>query len=197
MSISKRAGALEYLKDNLWRDREGPLQNIFRLGSYILSLMGWSGVAFLALDKYLSFKYQMGVEDIGKWLDSKLGLGPGDSVEQHHVGQIGQLIDGFLVQAEADNDNITKLAFVGGLLKVIGGGKMIASIVWKIVKFLIVALGLTKLGDLYEEGVSSDIVGDLLGLQQGKSMLEGMMGGEMEQDPSLNPANYGPEGYRG
>lgn len=198
MHISKRAAALDYIKE-IWRNSEGPFENILRIGSYLLSIMGISGWLLLALDKYLSYSYQMGIEDLGRWLDQQLGLGPGDSIERQHVDAIPQLLEG-LSSSAARDENMTKVAFLGGLFSLVRYGKLLASLIWKMVIFLISAFGLTKLGDMYKQTAEGKFFGEMSDLQMGAGMMEGMFGDALSgapKDPTLDPANYGPQGYIG
>lgn len=65
----------------VWRSEEGPFENIFRVATYAMPAFGgiFGGGIALILDKFLSSKYGIGFEDMGKWLDKQLKLGPGDN----------------------------------------------------------------------------------------------------------------------
>lgn len=188
LHISKRAADMEKLKQEIlgiWRDNEGPFQNIFRLFSYAMPFipgLGW--VSFLIEGIASAFGY--GLSDLGAFIDKELGLSPGVDFNTQEATQdvsnwFAQIVDGKMAGASLNDEQIVKVAFLGTLLKMIGGGARIAPIVFKVltslIGWLLMSVGANHISDIYKmakeraKGVATDVMKeqfsspeDLLGL---------------------------------
>jgi hypothetical protein len=91
------------MKLNPWRETEGPFENLFRIGTYAFPMTGLlGGTVMLIIDKVLSKEYGMGIEDLGKMIDQKLGLKPGMDVNVGD-GQLENALNGiFKVEQEEE-----------------------------------------------------------------------------------------------
>lgn len=192
--ISKRAFVVDGVKamvKSLWRADQGPAENLFRLISYAPSAFGLGGLALTGLDKILSM-YGYGLEDFGRWLD-------GTGVVSQTLGMVGlaELDDNRLekVARVAVDGAIIKEAAWGAIINLIKrylGFRMILKMLWTAAKFVLLAFGFTHMGQIYEMFKQ----GDDEGIEEKADSFSEMFPGK-EQDPSLNPENYGPQGYMG
>jgi len=172
--LEKRALSLEDVKRHIasiWRDHEGPFQNIFRIATYALPFVSGAGLLLMIVDKIASHMWGMGVEDFGAWLDKELKLGPGSNVGAKEIHNVGDLIGKALQKAaSADDGQLEKTALlgIGALLRFLGGAggvaRKVVSALTKLVLWVITAFGLTKLGDMYNKparilgsGVSTEL----------------------------------------
>lgn len=150
--LSKRADSKEYLKkqiESLWRVNEGPLENIFRMSSYLIPFVPGFGWAIFALEKIASL-VGYGLSDLGKQLDIEMHNSPGPNATLDE-DDLALALEGVITK----NDRVKTAGFnkeAGPLLlllKMIGGPKKLAALLFKAVQFLVLLWGGTKIGDLY------------------------------------------------
>jgi len=159
--ISKRAWELSDLGEtimSIWRSNEGFCENFFRILSYLIPFVPGLGWSVFVLEKIATF-FGYGLADLGGAIDRALGWGPNPSLhiqeEDLSEGVGGFLKDLLKPSAAATEEELVKLAWFGGLLKLIGAIPKILPILWKAVKFLLLALGLTKIGDIYTQATGT------------------------------------------
>jgi len=168
-----QAGAfVEFVKSTLWRTDEGPFENLFRLGTYLMPFVSGWGFVLMILDKLASTLFKVSLEDFGKWLDSKLGLGPHSDVTQDVLNrgqnEVLNLLQKMEQTGSEELDHIVKVAFLGGLLRWLGFAanrgyrgyrnksgltwlvKTIFSVLGKAIGFLTLAFGANKVNDIYK-----------------------------------------------
>lgn len=187
--ISKRAFVAEGLKrviKEMWRKDQGPAENVFRLVSYVPSVFGWSGMALVALDKVLS-EYGYGLEDLGKWIDDNYPT----QLLMSFAKEEGNMS---LKVSRLEEHGLKKNAFIGTVFKKIlgkfGGVKYVLKLLGKAIQLLLYALGLSKVEEIY------DSIKEDKGFEDsGEEYSVNMFGGSNNY-PSLDPKNYGPEGYK-
>lgn len=199
-----QAGAfVEFVKSTLWRPDEGPFQNIFRLGTYLMPFVSGWGFVLMIIDKLASALFNISVEDFGKWLDSKLGLGPNSDVTQDVLNrgqnEVLNLLQGIEQTGSEELNHIVKVAFLGGLLRWLGlsagrsfsrsrgGGltwlvKTIFAVIGKAVGFLTIAFGANKLNDIYKM-----VIDTRSPQQQELGWLSELGGGGQKEEPTESP----------
>jgi len=151
--ISKRALEISDITDKIreiWRDREGPFENIFRIMSYLIPFvpgLGWTVFALETGASYLGW----GMGDFGGALDKAMGLEPGTHLSITGPSDIEIGLKNVFRQlaSSANEDEIKKVAFAGAFFKLIGAVPKLARFIFEAIKFLLLAFGLTKLGDMY------------------------------------------------
>lgn len=160
--LSKRADTKEKLLKllkTLWRNNEGPFENLLRLVSYAGVILP-GGFVIIALDKIASM-FGFGLEDLGRYLDKKLNLGPGANITENTMSDAANIIES-LSSKEANSKNILiKNAGLWSFLSK-GGVKTTFKGLWAIVKWLLTALALTNFGDLYKTSELSSTVDTLI-----------------------------------
>lgn len=193
--ISKRAFIADTVKKMVtssWREDQGPAENILRLISYAPSVFGLGGMAITALDKWLS-EYGYGLEDLGRYIDQT----PMGSELMSITASTSISEEEFFKKTSIAKDTIVKEAFIWRALLSLIKRKGILGFIWsaitKAVKYILFAWGLTNLGELYDRFKS----GDSFGMGQGLQEMMNVLPQEQPGDPSLNPENYGPQGYMG
>jgi hypothetical protein len=171
--LTKEAQAgvfVDFVKSTLWRPEEGPFENIFRLGTYLMPFVSGWGFVLMIVDKIASTFFHMGLEDFGRWLDRKLGLGPRSDITQDVLNrgqnEVLNMLQGIEQSGSKELDSIVKVAFLGGLLRWLGfsaargfsrnrGGltglvRTIFSVIGKAIGFLTIAFGANKFNDIYK-----------------------------------------------
>lgn len=189
--ISKRAFVIKGIKKmvrEMWRDDQGPGENLFRLISYAPSVFGWSGMLITALDKVLSH-YGYGLEDFGKFLDDQgittqlFGMPATASLDDNRINKI----------ASSMEDQIVKEAVLGAALKFIWkyliSPRALLKNLWRAAKYLLLAFGFTKIGEIYDWVAGGN-------KEKAKEKTKEMFQ-MLPRYPSLDPKNYGPRGYMG
>jgi len=192
--ISKRAFVAEGIKkmvQGMWRTDQGPGQNLFRLISYAPSVFGWSGMMITALDKVLS-NYGYGLEDFGRWLDEQ-----GVTTQLFGMPATANLNDERINKIASSMENqIVKEAFASVVLKFIWkyviSPRALLKNLWRAAKYLLFAFGFTKIGEIYDMFTSGNEEG---AREKGEEMAGAFQ--FLPKDPSLDPKNYGPQGYMG
>jgi len=167
----------------VWRDNEGPFENLFRLISYSPVLFaGLGGLALTGIDKIISYMWGMGLEDFGAWIDKQLGKGPKSDVTPQDYDALKDILTQRLQSnARVNNGQMVKVAGLGGIFKLFGGtGKvvnMILSFVMRAFAFVAMALGATSTGDIYDKvkGVAKEKVKEV-GQEAVREMFQGQMG---------------------
>lgn len=158
--ISKRAATKDIVKNEilaLWHTNEGPFQNIFRLFSYATPFvpgLGW--VAFI-LEKIAS-ALGYGLAALGSYIDKKLNIGPKSFDKQKSFDDLGKLLTNMIdtkkSESMLDSDEIKKVAFLGALFKLVGGGKMVVPkillILKSVVGWLLLAVGANNIDEIYK-----------------------------------------------
>lgn len=199
--MSKRAGPADAVKSivsQMWRVDQGPAQNIMRLISYAPSVFGFGGLAITGIDKWLSH-YGYGLEDLGVFLD-KTELRPlldnltADS--KHSIDEIHRLGN------TMDSDKIVKEAFLLKALWNIMAKKGLLKLTWQVisktVKYILLAFGFTKMGELYDKLSGFAGVGNIgVGTNIITDVMEPFNSMDKQEDPSFKVENYGPGGYLG
>jgi hypothetical protein len=156
-AISKRAWELSDLGETIksvWRQNEGFCENFFRIITYLIPFVPGLGWGVFILEKIATF-FGYGLSDLGKAIDNAMGWAPNTNL-QIQENDLLEGIGGFLKNllkpsVGATENDIIKLAWFGGLLKLIGAIPKLIQILWKAVKFLLLAVGLTKIGDIYAQ----------------------------------------------
>lgn len=161
--ISKRANDLDKVKEvvvSLWDQGAGPLENILGLASYFIPFVPGLGWVVFAAEKIASY-FGYGLNDLGRYLDQELGLGPGSDLNVGQKAKIQQVLQ-YKVKAAKYNGAITKQAFFGALLA--KGVPAIVKGIFMIVKVILLALAIEKVSDIYDyvkqygaQGLSSDL----------------------------------------
>lgn len=147
--FSKRADnkqkLLELIK-TLWRNTEGPFENILRLISYAGVLLP-GGLIIIAMDKIASM-FGMGLEDLGKYLDNKLNLGPRSSLNENNLDNAVNLLEELSKKQASVHEKLIKNA---GLLSFVRGNGIKTTFkgLWMLIKWLLTALAITNFSDLY------------------------------------------------
>lgn len=217
----------DMIKNTLWRNSEGFFENVLRLFSYAIPFVPGLNFSIYIIEAIAdSFGY--GLSSLGKYLDKLFPVDPGTTAEELEAmaPQMSQKLMGELKTASQswDDDQIRKVAFLGGMFKLIKYVPKVIGYLIKAAKWFMLAAGVTTVGNLYSavtgEG-KGDGKGGLMEMIPGMSMVPGIggmggmdMGGkpfglitQMMQggvagvvgggDPELNPDNYGPQGYKG
>lgn len=140
----------------VWRDTEGPFENIFRLISYSPVLFaGFGGLILTGLDKIVSYFWKMGLEDFGAWIDRQLGKGPRSEVTQQDYSNLRSLLMQTLESRAAAEGQIVKVAFLGGLFRLFGGaGKIVNALIKFLMRafaFVALAVGASTTGEIGEK----------------------------------------------
>lgn len=156
----------------LWRNREGPFENIFRLLSYMVPFVPGLGWGVFALEKVASM-FGWGMGDLGGALDKAMNLDPGTHLGMPDNEDIERGVTTMFEQqqkAASSNEELQKVASIGGLFRLIGGAGKISRILFSVLKWLLLAFGITKLGDMYagatgqtgtpEKGILDEITED-------------------------------------
>jgi len=150
--ISKRALELSQVTNKIkeiWRVNEGPFANIFRILSYAIPFIPGLGWTVFALEKLAAF-FGWGMGNLGGALDREFGLQPGSEIPS--IDQLTGGLDrmfGVVTAANGNEEIIKKAGIISSVLKMVGGTKLIARFLWSVVKWLVLAFGVTKLGDIY------------------------------------------------
>ena len=161
--ISKRAGAMETVGDqilSIWRVNEGPFQNFFRLFSYATPFVPGLGWVVFVLEK-IAGAFGYGLSDLGKYIDSTLTLGANQKFD---LGDVMNRLSIWLsevfgdepqaIASLNDDDQIVKIALFGGLIKMIGGAKVVVPKIIKVlmafVSWLLIAVGANHVDQIYE-----------------------------------------------
>lgn len=154
--ISKRAANVEPLKKlvlSMWRQNEGPFENILRLITYLIPFVPGLGWTAFILEKVASIVLNMGLEDIGRYIDKALGLHPGSEISSAHEAKVVDLITQMVKSKQAQPHNeLKKEAFlIWSLLRAIPGAIRVLFTVFKVI---LLAVGATSIGDLYQQAGS-------------------------------------------
>lgn len=170
---------------SMWRNREGPFENLLRLISYgvmVIPGVGWLGFALVQLASALGW----GLGDIGGAVDKYLHLEPGPELRMPQQSNIESAFKEILQQktASASDEEMIKLAFLGGLFRLTGLIPKIASGLISVMKYIILAAGMTQLGDLYPGNI-------------GSSKDPGVQAPEEDEEGSQDPEKYTQEGGMG
>ena len=166
----------------VWRDNEGPFENLFRLISYSPVLFaGFGGLLVTLIDKFASW-FGYGLEDFGAYIDKKLGKGPKSDVSAQDVPALNNLFTGLLeAKAASQNGQMVKVAGLGSIFKLFGGtGKLvnlIISLVLRAFAFVAMALGAASTGDIYNKvkGAVKEQIKEV-GQEAVQEMFQGQMG---------------------
>jgi len=170
----------------VWRDSEGPFENLFRLISYSPVLFaGFGGLLLTLIDKFASW-FGYGIEDFGAWLDKKLGKGPKSDVTPQDADNLNNLFMGMLeAKAALDNNGqMIKVAGLGGIFRLFGGpgklAKMITSLILRAFAFIAMALGASSTGDIYNKvkGIAKEKVKEV-GQEAVQEMFQGQNMGDI------------------
>ena len=153
MYISKRAGALEYLKNaaiSLWKIDRGPFENILGLASYVIPFVPGGGWGLFILEKILSL-YGYGADDLGREIDQFLGLKPGSEIMPQHEKRLEQFFNQKLKTAMlSDDEEIRKQAgIISGLVGIARVIPKLAKFLMTAVKVFLLAFSVSKMKDLY------------------------------------------------
>lgn len=173
--ISKRAVDKERIKNEIlgiWRTNEGPFQNIFRLFSYAIPFVPGLGWGVFLLEK-LAGALGLGLSDLGEYLDRGLGLSAGSDFDlSDALGRIANWLKGLFSKMPAlahhEDEQLRKLAFLGGLLQLIGGGARLVpkliSLIGSVVGWLLLAVGANNINNIYKmaEGFVTDKMQDVM-----------------------------------
>jgi len=148
--ISKRAidtnKALDMIFRTVWPEHKGFWEKIFSLLSYAVPFIPGLGWAVFILEQAAHYLFDFGLADIGKALD-KSGV----------MGTMYGLYEGLsgLIEKNAAYDGpvmIEKRAFIGGLLKLTGSLPKVVKIIWGVVKWLMLAIGVSSIDELIRKG---------------------------------------------
>lgn len=172
---------------SIWRDDQGPGENIGRLISYIPSAFGWGGMALTAIDKILS-EYGYGLEDYGRYLDES-GL-----IDVMLGAQVFAEVDYEMHKVSSISDGLVKKAFLWSKITKYMARRGLLKALWaafkKAAKYIIMAFGLTHLGELTEK-LKPGASDEPLAIEEVSKMFK------RPKYPSLDPKYYGPKGYMG
>jgi hypothetical protein len=175
----------------MWRQNEGPFENILRLITYLIPFVPGLGWTAFILEKAASIALDMGLEDIGRYIDQALGLGPGSEVNPADETKVIDLITQMVKEKQASNtnDEMKKQAFlVWGLLRAIPGA---VRILFTVFKAILLAVGASSVGEIYQQAkpvvektmeqaekltLPSSGVGELLDIEKDPSALLSMFG---------------------
>lgn len=183
--LSKRAWELEDLWDqisSIWHPYEGPMQNLFRIASYIIPFVPGLGWSIFILEKIGAF-FGYGLADLGAAIDRFAGWAPSTRLsitENEFVSRVaGQFnprssdditslmtadsfVGNFLSEnqdkvlkvlqhaaSKEEDEELQKFAWLGGLFKLIRLFPQALRGLWAGVKFLLLAFGFSKVGDIY------------------------------------------------
>lgn len=153
--ISKRAdisNIVDKYISTVWKSEDGFFENLFRIGTYLSPFLGIGWVPLLLSGLGSAF-LGVGISDVGRWVDQKLGISPGEAPpvdwESKLTREIDLLTQGFSHNAYISSRQMTKEASIfSAILK---SGK-IAGLIVKGVGRLITALlgvyGLATINDL-------------------------------------------------
>lgn len=150
--MSKRAFEIEDLVEqikSIWHVYEGPMENVFRVLSYLIPFVPGLGWGVAILEKVASlFGYGMG--DFGAAIDRFVGLKPESDIEERDLDDVSGFISNMLkAKAQNDEEIIKKTAWFGGVIKLITSVPKAMRLVWLAVKFLLYAFGVSKIGEIY------------------------------------------------
>lgn len=156
----------------MFRENEGPFENLFRLLSYASAAFGiWAFIIAQGADLL-----GWGLADLGELIDRTFRLSPGPNLEIPKQHQLESVLTSVLNMktSEASEEEMVKIAYISGLLRMVGGIPRLASAIIKFVKYVLLMLGLTKLGDMYTEFGGKK--------NPGAGMVEGLVGEETEEE---------------
>lgn len=146
--ISKRALEMKDIADKfktLWRAREGTFENIFRLLSYLIPFVPGLGWGVFILER-VATAFGWGMADFGGAIDKELG-----TISNVTYADFSEAVTNVIEkkkEAAFTEEDIIKVAWIGGLMKLIMGIPRAAQLVWKAIKALLFMFGVTHVGDL-------------------------------------------------
>jgi hypothetical protein len=151
--ISKQAAELDMLKQlilSLWNKSVGPCENIFGLLTNIIPFVPGVGWGPFMLEKVLSF-LGFGLDDFGRLIDKELGLGPGSDFAAAQVDSLNDIIKKWIIGkiATKSDEELKKIAFFGGVWKLITLIPSITKMLFIIIKTITLALGVKSISEIY------------------------------------------------
>jgi hypothetical protein len=175
--ISKRAVDLELAKKEIlgiWRPNEGFFQNLFRLASYAIPFVPGLGWVVFVVEK-IAGMFNKGLSDLGEYFDKGLGTGPGSKLDLSDIlERLARWFKGLFSKmlspaiAKSDDEQLQKIAILGGLLQLIGGGirlvPKIISVLGSFIGWLMMAVGANNIDKMLKilEGKVTDKMQDVM-----------------------------------
>jgi hypothetical protein len=153
--ISKRAWELSDLWEqisSIWHTNEGFCENLFRILSYLIPFVPGLGWGIFILEKIAAF-FDMGLASLGAAIDRFLGWAPSETLNISQESFYDGIKDFFgnilKPKAAASEEEMVKLAWLGGLLAMVRAIPRVLTLLWTAVKFLLLAFGFSKVGEIY------------------------------------------------
>jgi len=200
--ISKRAFGLDDVVKqikSIWRPHEGFCENLFRILSYLIPFVPGLGTAAFILEKIAAF-FGYGLSKLGKIIDDAMGWQASESLkieENKFLQGVGNVIRNLVQSSEAKSeDELVKIAWFGGIVKLIKFLPKILSVLWKAVAFLLMAFGFTKVGDIWQQSVQTTKAPGELYLEKDKPEEKVEVVKNKEHDKNKN-YNMSDEGIKG
>lgn len=151
-NLSKRAFELADIAKHIasiWHDYEGPMENVFRILSYLIPFVPGLGWGIFVLESIATF-FGYGMSDLGAAIDRAAGFKPGQPVrEKTFLDSATSVLEGFFTRTAESNTDMVKLASLAAVMKLVGGIPRALGLVWQAVKFILLAFGLSNLGEIY------------------------------------------------
>lgn len=154
--LSKRASQLEGLWGqiaSIWRPTEGFFQNFFRILSYLIPWVPGLGWGVSVLETIGSF-FGYGLANLGALIDRVLGWGPSPQLsitEEAFSKNLSGTLSMLLAQKKSasNEEEMIKLSSFEGFTKIAGFLPKLIKLLWNAIKFVMLAYGFTKIGDIY------------------------------------------------
>lgn len=142
-----------------WRDNEGPLENIFRLSTYLMPVIPQLGWMVFIIDKVASILFHYSVEDFGRYLDQTLGLRTIDDFNMFPE-KAEELVASKIKEASYNQHNMKKEAAFGisAILKLLKLKTLLKAftILKKAAIFAATALIGTQVGKVFSGGSANE-----------------------------------------
>jgi hypothetical protein len=159
--LSKHADNILLKKyiQTVWKSFNGFFENAFSILAYASPFLG-VGWLPLAANLYASNVLGVGLSDMGKWIDEKLGISPGQTPTMEQMNQLPALMEKEVLSAKAQySPTLSKRAGVfSAIFSSIFKSRTLIKLIFMGIKKLIVLLGgvfaVAHLSDLVKEIVA-------------------------------------------
>jgi hypothetical protein len=165
--ISKKAvfkEALANYMETVWNKNDGPFENLLRIASYAaIPFLGSLGriVSFILTKIALSM---LGLPPgyLGKLIDEKLGLGPGDDPRQPGMKEkaeevINDIFESRMESKAAANNDPHPISKTAGIMAALQVGRKIGGYLWKAVSVLASVYVFTAIEKVWREQISDPV----------------------------------------
>lgn len=145
--------ALKKYIQTVWKSNKGFFENLFSILTYASPVLG-VGWLPLAATLYSTHVLGIGLSDFGRWVDEKLGIGPGRTPTMADIDKIEGVLEGQVAQAGVSYDISKRAGIFSAILKSRPIIKLIVSGIKKLLIAIPVIFGAAHLSGMLKDLIS-------------------------------------------